>query len=111
MATAWNMVPTSVVINGWLSCGVYAPFQGEELKQSKLDCGKEVVPPQMPQISSSLSSERAVCSNRSRNAKEIGEEWIKQIGGAVDDFLLEEDNDCNDNGWNEDNFALISEHS
>ena len=109
MASAWNMVLTSVVINGWLSCGVLVPFQEVELKQIKLDCRKEIVPAQMPQLSSSLSCERAVCRNRSIIAKQRGEEWIRQTGGAVHGPLLEDDNDCNDNGWNEDNVALIRE--
>ena len=100
------MVPSSVIINGWLSCGILAQFQEEELKQLKLDCGKEVVPAQTPQISFSLSCERAVCSNRSTRAKERGEEWVRQTG-AVDGPLLEEDNECNDKGSNEDNVDLI----
>lgn len=102
MATAWNMVPTSVVINGWLSCRVLAPFQEEELKQLKLDCGREVVPAHRPQLSSSLSCERAMCSNRSTRAIQRGEDWIRQTGGTVDGPLLD---DSNDMGWNEANVA------
>ena len=92
------MVPNPVVINGSLPCGVLAPFQEEELKQVKLDCRKELVPAQMLQLSSSLSCERAVCSNRSRRAKDRGEEWIRRTSGRVDGPLLEENNDCKDNG-------------
>lgn len=36
MATAWSMVPTPVVLNGWLECRILAPFQEEELKKSNL---------------------------------------------------------------------------
>lgn len=101
MAKAWNMVPQSVVINGWLQTGILAPFQQEKLKSIRDENITKVEPSFRPPRGSALSTEKAVFTLRAKNAKMEGEAWLKTLDDAAVNSLIDPDENCN--RWNEDN--------
>ena len=62
------MVPTFVVLSGWLQCKILAPFQKEELRGLKNSYRREIKPATHPQLASPLSIERAVAVRKAEIA-------------------------------------------
>lgn len=59
MSKAWNMVPTSVVINGWISIGILAAFQIEELRDIRNANKKYMKAELRPQVGNPLETEKS----------------------------------------------------
>lgn len=79
MATPWNLVPLKVVVNGWLSCSIIAPYQEEELRSIKELEKERVKVAKLPPYGTPLRSECELYDHISRDAKEQGEKYLRAI--------------------------------
>lgn len=79
MSKSWNMVPKTVVLNGWLSCKILAPHQVQEIVELRERSVGIVERAVKPQVESSLNSEKSVAAQRATEARQCGEMWLRSI--------------------------------
>lgn len=79
MKEAWDLVPVSVVLNGWLKTGILAPFQNEMIRQRKEDVGAQVCSAEKAFESSCFKSERKTRDALSKLAAEQGNDWLANL--------------------------------
>lgn len=86
MAEAWDLVPRSVVINGWLKRSILATNQQIDLLDFKSKIGRTVECAMKPQIGTIFDSEVLKSATRAEEAKINGQEFIDGLRYAEMDF-------------------------
>lgn len=83
MASAWNLIPTNVVINAWLSCRILAPYQELQLKDTRSIIRDKVSPAKRPHSGAVLESEKTSAAHRAQVAKDKGELFLKTLDSVA----------------------------
>ena len=73
------MVPKSVVLKAWLSVGILPPHQEMELRDLIDTNGSNIEPAVRTQHGRSTNTEKCAVAVRAKNARNIGEDWLKEI--------------------------------
>lgn len=89
LAKAWNMVPKSVVLKSWPSVGRLTPNQERELKNRIHTNGSNIEHAVRPQNGSSTNIEKCAIGVRAKNARNNGEDWLKEIRTSTEHPNLE----------------------
>lgn len=90
MATAWNLVPTKVVINGWLSCKILAPYREGELRVALLSVTDFVKSSKLPHRGTPLKIQNTLAEHRSREAKRQGADYLE----SIENTTVQSEADC-----------------
>lgn len=93
MASAWDMAPKSVVLNGCLKAGILSSFQKFELLGllRKTSTAGEVKRAQKPFVGSLFEGNRIMAETKAGDAKKRRKEYVNSKGGndcAVDKLLV-----------------------
>lgn len=70
MARGWNMVPTKVLLNGWIIRLILAPHQIEEIKRINISISENVVPALLPPRGSTTSTKKAIQNQNTALARQ-----------------------------------------
>lgn len=91
MAAAWDAVPKSVVLNGWLKVGILAPHQALELRDELSRCRGVREKAQRPLRGTLFDTDRVSAELRAAEAQRRGEEYIKELDGETSTAPFEGD--------------------